>query len=234
MRFFRRTPPPALVPVKRDLIDLAFSRFDVRSFADLGAVWGVEGGYTFYALEKYRVAAAVLVDTDPTDTVKRRARGFPQLTVITGNFGDEWVVRQVGNVDAVCLFDVLLHQAPDWDRVLEMYAHQTRCFIIYNPQWIGSNRTVRLLELGEDEYFRNVPHGRHEGPYAGLFEKLDEISPHQSRPWRNAHSIWQWGITDADLRTKVESLGFSLQFTKNYGRFSTLENFENHGFVFSK
>jgi len=124
--------------------------------------------------------------------------------------------------------------APDWQRILEMYAPQTNCFIIYNPQWIRSKRTLRLLELGEEEYFRNVPHERTEEPYKDLFQKLGEKNPAHDRPWRDVNAIWQWGITNADLRAKVESLGFKLQFMKNCGRFGSLANFENHAFVFSK
>src|SRR2546425_1146625 len=101
MRVFRSKPRTALLQDKLDLIDFAFSRFNLRSFADLGGVWGVEGGYTFYALEKYIVAAAALVDTHPTDTIKNRAWNFPQLRVITGNFGDERIAREVGDVDAI-------------------------------------------------------------------------------------------------------------------------------------
>ena len=235
MSLFHREAPPTLVQDKIDLIDFAFSRFDLHSFADLGGVWGVEGGYTFYTLEKHSVSAAALVDTHPTAAVTERARKFPQLSLVTGNFGDETIAGQVGDVDAVLLFDVLLHQvAPDWDRVLEMYAPQTRCFIIYNQQWTGSEETVRLLELGEEEYFKNVPHDRTEEPYVSLFLKLDEKHPDHDRPWRDVHHIWQWGITDVDLRAKVESLGLRLQFMKNCGPFGNLEHFENHAFVFSR
>lgn len=217
------------------MIDFAFSRFNLRSFADLGGVWRVEGGYTFYALEKYSVSATVLVDTHPTNVVINHARKFPQLRIITGNFGDERIAGEAGDMDAVFLFDVLLHQvAPNWDRILDMYARQTRCFIIYNQQCIGSEHSIRLLELGEDEYFRNVPHDRTEEPYAGLFQKLEEKHPDHDRPWKDVHHIWQWGITDIDLRAKIESLGFRLQFMKNCGRFGELENFENHAFVFSR
>jgi hypothetical protein len=233
MQLFREKS--SLLQAKLDLIDFACSQFNLHTFADLGGVWGVEGGYTFYTLEKHDVSSASLVDTHPTDVVQRRARKFAQLRVVTGNFGDKMIVRKVGDVDAIFLFDVLLHQvAPDWDRILEMYARRTKCFIIYNQQWIGSEQTVRLLELGEEEYFRNVPHQRTEKPYDSLFQKLEEKHPDHDRPWKDVHHIWQWGITDTDLRVKVESLGFRLQFRKNCGRFGTLPNFENHAFVFTK
>jgi hypothetical protein len=235
MGLIRRITRRGLLEDKIDLIDFAFSRFDLHSFADLGGVWGVEGGYTFHTLGKFDISAATLVDTHPTEVIKKRARKFAQLRFLHGNFGDEKIARDVGDVDAVFLFDVLLHQvAPDWHRILEMYARQTRNFIIYNQQWIGSERTVRLLELGEREYFKNVPHNPTEIPYNNLFQKLEEKHPDHDRPWRDVHHIWQWGITDADLRAKVESLGFRLQYMKNCGRFGGLANFENYAYVFSR
>ena len=103
-------------------------------------------------------------------------------------------------MDAIFLFDVLLHQvAPDWDTILEMYAKNVRVLGIYNQQWTGSDTTVRLLDLGEKEYFRNVPVDPTNETYKGLFTKLDQKHPYADRLWRDVHSIWQWGITDDDL-----------------------------------
>jgi hypothetical protein len=224
-----------LVEAKTGIIDFAFTRFGITSFADLGGVWGVEGGYTFHALAHPGITTAVMVDTHPTTHFRAKAREYPQLRVITGNFGDEAVVEAVGEVDAVFLFDVLLHQvSPDWDVVIEMYSNLARCLVIYNQQWIGGKETVRLLELGEEQYFSNVPHDPTQRPYSDLFAKLDEKHPDHDRPWRDVHHIWQWGITDRDLRGKVESLGYRMQFMMNCGRFGDLDSFENHAFVFHK
>jgi len=218
---------------KLDLIEFAFTNQKLESFADLGGVWGVEGGYTFHTLDNHEVSHAALVDTHPTEIVTRRSQQYPALRLVRGNFGSEEIAREVGAVDAVFLFDVLLHQvSPDWNQVLEMYAGRVRCFVIYNQQWIGSNTTVRLLELGETEYFWNVPHKVSDRPYSDLFRKLDQKHPDHDRTWRDVHHIWQWGITDSDLERVIENLGFKLAFKKNYGRFGRLANFENHGFVF--
>ena len=231
---FGKTKYP-IVEEKIRMIDDAFTTYDIRSFADLGGVWGVEGAYTFHALGKEGINDAALVDTHPTQSVLQRAADFGNLRVIQGNFGDEEVIRRIGNVDAVFLFDVLLHQVrPDWDQILEMYAPHVRCFIIYNQQWIGQGSAVRLLDLGEKAYFRNVPHSRWNKAYANLFSKLDEKHPHHDRPWRDVHHIWQWGITDEDLENKLLTLGFRLGHKKNCGRFGRLPNFENHAFVFVK
>lgn len=227
-RMFRK-----VVPEKTDLIDRAFSSLGIESFADLGGVWRVEGAYTFHSLDKHSVKDAAIVDTHLTPTVVARAESYPQLRLINGNFGSPVVADQVGEVDALLLFDVLLHQvSPDWDRILEMYAENTRTLLIYNQQWIGSSNTVRLLDLGEKEYFRNVPHNRRQPTYKGLFEKLDEKHPDHDRTWRDVHHIWQWGITDDDLKSKATQLGFELIYQRNCGRFGLLPNFENHAFIF--
>lgn len=234
MNLIRRRRP-RLIKGKLDTIDFAISQLGVRSFADLGGVWGVEAGYTFYALKR-GASDGVLVDTHPTETVLEKARNYSNLRVIRGNFATEAVAAEVGQVDAVFLFDTLLHQvAPDWDRILELYSRHARCFLIYNPQWVGQGGRVRLLDLGEEEYFRNVPHASDEGIYAGLFAKLDTPHPdHGGRRIRDVHHIWQWGIADSDLLRKVEELGYRFRFFSNDGQFGRLDNFENHAFIFTR
>lgn len=224
-----------LIPEKKRLIDFAVKRFQIHSIADLGGVWNVDGGYSFYALQKPEINKVILVDTDFNESVLEKKQKSPNLELITGNFGDSQVVERIGNPDAVLFFDTLLHQvSPDWDQILEMYASKVNCVIIYNQQFIASKNTIRLIDLGEEEYFRNVPHDRTEGVYKVLFEKLDENHPQHQRPHRDIHNVWQWGITDNDLIDKMNSLGFTLQYYKNNGRFGNLENFEDHSFVFYK
>jgi hypothetical protein len=222
-----------LVQAKLDMIDKAFAEHSVQSFADLGGVWGVAGGYTFYALDHHPKVRGLLVDTHPTPTVIERAKAYPTLELVAGNFGDPAIAAKVDGVDAVFFFDVLLHQVmPDWDNVLAMYS-KARCLIIYNQQWTGPGDVVRLFDLGEDEYFRNVPHKRSHPIYRDLFRNLDQPHPdHNGRLWRDVHHVWQWGISDAALEAKTAALGYRLAFKKNYGRFGRLPQFENHGFVF--
>ena len=224
-----------LVKDKKDLIDFSCQRLQTRTFADLGGVWHVDGGYTFYAMEKHNISTAFMVDTHFTEAVMQKKEMYPGLKLIKNNFGNEEVAQQIGHVDAIIFFDTLLHQVnPNWGEVLEMYAGRTACFIIYNPQFVASKRTIRLLELGEEEYFKNVPHRKNEEPYRTVFKKINEIHPQHQRLYRDIHNIWQWGIVDDDLMAKMKSLGFTLQYYKNSGQFGELSSFENHGFVFWK
>lgn len=223
---------------KKALIDYAFQDLITSppySFIDLGGVWGVDGAYTFYTLDQYAISRAVLVDTDFTEHVLERSKKYTNLELITGNFGDHTLAKQLGNVDAIFLFDVLLHQVkPDWDEILGFYAPITSCFIVFNQQFTGSDTTIRLLDLGEERYFENVPHDRDCPPYDCLFEKMYEIHPQHDRIWRDIHNIWQWGITNRDLRDKMKSLRFVEKYHKDCGQIEGLANFRNHAFVFER
>ncbi|MBA3306250.1 MAG: hypothetical protein H0U25_10040 [Thermoleophilaceae bacterium] len=214
------------------MIERAFERCQVRSFADLGGVWAVDGGYTFFALERFDIERAYLVDEDHTDAVRERAKAFPQLELVSANFGSQDTADRLGPIDAVVLFDVLLHQvSPDWDEILELYAPRTRSFVIVNPQWTGKGGAVRLLDLGREEYLRCVP------PmdlHSEVFSKLDENNPRRGRPWRDVHDIWQWGISDAALTTALERLGFALVYFEDLGRWQGLDRFRNRAFAFAK
>jgi hypothetical protein len=100
MRLFR-DPFARLDPDKEQLIDFACKELGMRSFADLGAVWNVDAGYTFYAMERHKVKSGVIVDTDVTPTVLERQKRCPSLKVIKGNFGESTIRDQIGKVDGV-------------------------------------------------------------------------------------------------------------------------------------
>lgn len=217
-----------LMKGKIELIDFCFKdNKNISTFADLGGVWGVDGGYTFYILSKYDIKEAYLFDTDIPESVFLKSINYPQLKLYELNFGSNEAVSKISNVDMILLFDVLLHQVnPDWDKVLANYAPKTNYFVIFNPQFAGP-KTVRLLDLGKEEYFRQVPHKPTDTDcYALLFtEREGEV--------RNLHNIWQWGITDNDLRNVMKKLNFKeIHFTvdKRWGK----SKFTNKGFIFKK
>jgi hypothetical protein len=135
-------------------------------------------------------------------------------------------------VDAILFFDVLLRMVdPDWDRVLELYAPTTTCFVIANPQWERGETTVRLIDLGRDGYLEAVPPAK---VHSELFDRLDEWHPGQYRPYRDITGVWQWGITDGDLKAKMGELGFSLEREWSLNRHPAADGFVIKTFVFSR
>jgi len=222
--------PIHLHAIKQRAIDAAFERVGAKSFADLGGVWAVEAGYTFYALARHPVERAVLVDTGITDAVRQRAQRDHRLRLLEASFGAVETPSEVGVVDAVFLFDVLLHQAdPDWKEIIRRYAAHTKAFVIVQPQYVAGPDTVRLLDLGRARYEELVPHTP---VHDAAWERLDETHPKYGKPWRDIHEIWQWGIVDADLDGVCRAEGFELCHYENAGPWNGLAGFENHAFVY--
>ena len=219
---------------KLDLIRRAFTeiRPAARSFADLGAVWRVNAGYTFYILRNFSIEKSFLVDTHITPGVRQKIARFGNLTPIEANFGSGDVVAKIGHVDVVLLFDVLLHQVkPDWDEVLARYSGVTDCFVIFNQQFDGADATVKLTDLSLAEYKSIVPTPRQD-LYDFIFTHREDLNPDHNRPWIDIPDIFQWGITDTDLRSVMKRLSFTEVYYRNHGQFSHSRHFENHAFIF--
>jgi hypothetical protein len=202
-------------PHKNDLIDWALRFYEIKSLVDLGACWGVNGGYTFHALNTHELERALIVDGDITNLTRERAAKFPQLELIAGLLGDADTLERIGNVDAAIIYDILLHQVgPNWDEFLEMYSH-IDTLIIFNQSWLGPE-TVRFVEFGLDDYLKRVPHTS-EVRVREWFGKHDVFHPDLRKPWRDVHYFWQWGITQKDLIDALWRLGYGVGYLASYG-----------------
>lgn len=218
---------------KMRLIDEAVKLMNKKpaSFADLGGVWKVNAAYTLYTSKIYKIPGS-LVDTNFNPEVDTLLEKHPLIKKVSGNFGDKGVITQLNNPDMVFFFDVLLHQVtPDWDTILERYSSVTKCFVIYNQQITSYKNTIRLTDLNVTAYKELVP-ARSDDVYDFIFSNKDVLNTEYNKPWKDIHQIWQWGITDEDLRKKLSSLGFKEIYYKNYGNFGELRDFEDHGFIF--
>lgn len=221
---------------KLRLIDRTFSSYfpGARSFADLGGIWKVNAAYSRYSLKKFPVDRGILVDTDIPSELNKRLRRYRKLEVVQGDFGDQAIVDRIGHVDVIYFFDVLLHQAnPDWDRIISRYAKNCPCFVIYNQQLIRGDETIRLTDLPFEEYVELTSRFREEF-CRYVYEHRNEIHPKFHKPWKDIHTIAQWGITDSRLRGLMQELGYREVYFENHGMFVDLPAFENHAFVFKR
>lgn len=222
-------------PEKMRLINKAFtsSKFIPKSFADLGGVWKVDAAYTLYTARTYNIQGT-LVDTNFNPVAQAQLDKLQNVRTIQGDFGNDQTISKVGNPDMVFFFDVLLHQVnPNWDEILTKYSKITSCFVIYNQQITNYDNTIRLTDLSLEDYKKLVP-TRSDDVYDYVFSHKNEINTEYNKPWKDIHNIWQWGITDNDLRNKMDKLGFKEIYFHNYGNFTKLNNFEDHGFIFIK
>lgn len=209
-------------PFKVALIEKVLSEENITSFADLGGVWGVDGAYSFHLLAGPGMSRGYLVDNHFTDEVLRKGSSYPQLHLVEGDFRIESTVARIGHVDLILLFDVLLHQV-NWQDILEWCSRRAKVIVIHNPQWPGEE-TLRLLDLGEQEYFRVVPHSKEGRYYEDLFTPREQ---------RDTPGVWQWGICDRDLVGVLEKLDFQLTYSSD-GEHWGDTGFQNKGFIFQR
>jgi Glycosyltransferase like family len=228
---------PPLSPGKLQGIDYAVDELGVESFASLefGPTYGQAA---FYTIDKPTVETGALIDVGfrrPRDhllSVIEQAAERPGLRVLEGGFADPRTVSEIGEVDAILLVDVLLRMVdPDWGRVLELYAPATSCFVIANPQWERGESAIRLIDLGREKYLDAVPPWL---PHIELFDRKDDWLESQGQPYRDCTAVWQWGITDAALRARMDELGFSLVRERSLSPPPKTKGFLNKTFVFSR
>ncbi len=228
-------PHLGLVSAKLHLIDFALKR-TARIFADLGGMWKVNGGYSVYCAD-HGAQQVTLVDYQVTPEFLNEQGKRKNLRFLQRNFALQETAREVNEVDCVMLFDVLLHQVkPDWDDVLRYYAPYTKLFLIFNQQFTGAH-TVRLIEQGREWYLRHVPSAPEDTPeYRDLFEKMNVPHPRYSdgRTYRDMHDVWQWGITDDDLKRVMNELGFRAIYEQDCGWWEGIEEIRNKAFVFER
>jgi hypothetical protein len=200
-----------LVPEKLFLIDHAIEYHGVKTFADLGGFWGVLGGYSLHAVNRGLTGTLVDLKADHENL----SRLVDRVSLLKGNFGTEEIAKQI-NVDCLFLFDVLVHQVmPDWDYVLKLYSERAKVILIYNQQWVGGRKTVRLPDLGKEAFLIETPN--------------TEYPDFRDNFW-----FWQWGITFDDLVNEMKFLGFRLDYFRNCGKAWELPNFELHSYCFVK
>ena len=219
---------------KLHLIDQVF-RFVLpagRTFADLGGVWKVNAAYTIYSMRKYRLNTGTIVDTDVPFWLEQKLSKISGLHVVRGDFTSPDIIQKIGHIDVAYFFDVLLHQAnPSWNEVLVAYSHVTSCFAIYNPQYVQGPTSIRLTHLPLEKYLAMTPYYR-EDVCRHAYAHAKELHPVYGKPWLDIHNIFQWAISDQDLRNAMIQLGFREVYYGNDGRSSNLPAFENHAFVF--
>ena len=221
-RPFRKQSEVQPKPEKLELLDTAYELTDFRSFADLGACWGVDGAYAFHAaaLCGNELDRAVIVDGNLTPLTRERAREHPRIDLVEALLGSRQALDAVGEVDALIMYDILLHQVkPDWNRFLLNWLPQTNVLIVFNQNWLKTPQTVRFVDRGVDWYYRNVYVWEDDW---NTRERLESwFDRHQERDEdgrleRDNHWYWQFGIRPLELIDLLARNGFELVYMKRH------------------
>lgn len=225
----------SIIPHKGKLIEIAHALRPIKSFADLGGCWGVNGGYAFHAAEiaGYGLDRGYVVDQHITPMTRQRAEALPKINLVKAMLGSAEAREAVGKVDALIMYDILLHQvSPDWDQFITSWLPHTEMLIIYNQNWLKSDKTIRFIENGLDWFKDNVVYVD-EKSLENWFVEHDKFDENQKKLRRDVHNFWQWGITPNDMINLMVKNGFDLLFMKRFGTFSASKPWiVNDGLVF--
>jgi hypothetical protein len=211
-----------IVPHKAELALRAVRRNGVKTFADLGGCWGVNGGYTYFLADNTDIQHGYILDQYITKLTRERGSRYTNITLLGDRvFNDRALIGEFPKVDALIMYDILLHQVNlNWDEFITAWAKRTNTLIIYNQMWSLHANTVRFIDFGREWYKKWVPYPNAEFT-DDWFDNFDAIDPSTQRRRRDTHLFWQWGITRNDLIKHVESLGFRLQYFEDYGPVET-------------
>lgn len=207
---------------KLELLDTAYELTDFRSFADLGACWGVDGAYTFHAADLCgnELERAVIVDGKVTPLTRERAKEHSRVELVQALLGSQQALDAVGEVDALIMYDILLHQVkPDWDRFLLNWLPHTNVLIVFNQNWLKTARTIRFVDRGLDWYYRNVyvweDDWNSRARLQAWFDKHHQRDA-DGRLERDNHWYWQFGIRPLELVRLLAKNGFELVYMKRH------------------
>jgi len=209
-----------LLPRKLELIDVAASSFNPKSWIDLGGTWRVRGGYSYYISSKYTPETVTLCDITMPQEILDISSEYG-VRCVEGSFG--CLSDKVGDFDAALMFDILLHQYyPDWMGLLALYSKHVKVMLVVNPQ---AAETKLIVDLPTDEYRSWIPQP--------ILDSCDMYES-ESSELKGRSAVWQWAISNRDLISVMATLGFEVVFLRDYGRFLGCEKYHNVGFIFAR
>lgn len=183
-----------------------------RSVADMGAMWGINGGLSFLAEEsgaRSVTAVDIMSATDEFEATKARRRS--QVRFVKGDLHDPATLEEVGVHDLVFSAGVLYH-APNPVHTLECLRQITReLFIVYIagiPEVPGLGQAC-VFYPGLDRRGRRAWALAHSGSMLGITESGGDGGG-AAIDADDRYGNWWWGITPSALRGMLGAARFEV------------------------
>lgn len=202
----RRRIAPA--PAPREQLVARFAAG--RSFADIGCMWGVDGGIAFAAEDSGATDVTGLDVMPASDAFEReRARRGSRMRFIQGDLHDPAMMARVGPHEVVWCSGVIYH-APHPLLTLERLRSITTETLILSSETIpevpGLRQACVFLPSLEDADRRAHAAARPGRTALGVSEPFD---PQQS------YGAWWWGLSRSALVGMLRATGFEV--TEQHG-----------------
>lgn len=174
-----------------------------KSFADIGALWGVHGANTF-AAEEAGAARSVAVDVYPEtkEFTTEKARRNSKVEFIMGDINSSETTKKIGQCDLVLCAGVLYH-TPDPSHMLMRLRSITKDTLILNtasiPEVKGLQNAAVFYPFLNDSQ-RNIWN-------RGIGMQRAITGPYEPQ---EGYANWFWGMTPSCLESLLRCAGFEV------------------------
>ncbi|WP_288999123.1 hypothetical protein [uncultured Psychrobacter sp.] len=107
----------------------------------------------------------------------------------------------------ICIDSLCYLSGSTWEEILGYYIKKSDYSIIINPMWMVGHNSLDFKRYGEEWYLSNVPLNKSESYIKKWFANHNSFDHSTNKFIKDSYGVWQTGITEADLKNKLDSLG---------------------------
>lgn len=173
-----------------------------KSFADIGAMWGVDGLNTFIA-EEVGAIRSVAVDVYPESKkfIEEKKKKNSKVEFIQGDINSETTTKKIGAVDVVLCAGVIYH-TPDPSHMLSRLRAITKDILILNtasiPEMPIKNSAV---------FYPFLPENQRKLWNRGIGSQKAITGPYEPQ---EGYANWFWGMTPSCIESLLKCAGFEV------------------------
>ena len=174
-----------------------------KTFADVGALWGVHGENVFYALENGATAAVAIDVYDETEQFKAQKEKYgDSLKFVKGDINAEETLEQTGPQDVV-LFAGVLYHAPDPLHMLMNLRRITKEILILNSASIPEVPGMRNVAV----FYPHLKPSERSAWARGIGSQRAITTPYAPG---EGYGNWFWGLTPSVIESMIQCAGFEV------------------------
>lgn len=176
---------------------------DGKTFVDIGALWGVHGENTFYALDQGASKAVAMDVYDETEKFKNEKEKYGQkILFVKGDINSEETIQKVGEQD-VTLFSGVLYHTPDPLHMLVNVRRITKETLILNSASIPEVPGMKNVAV----FYPHLNASQRAMWTRGIGNQKAITTPYEPDA---GYGNWFWGMTPSAIESMLMCAGFEV------------------------
>lgn len=174
-----------------------------KSFADIGALWGVHGANTFIA-EENGATRSVAVDVYPQtkEFVEEKNKRNSKVEFVMGDINSQTTIKQIGQCDVVLCAGVIYH-TPDPSHMLSNLRAITKEILILNTASIPEVHGLKNAAI----FYPYLSGNQRKVWNRGIGSQKAITGPYEPK---EGYANWFWGMTPSCIESLLKVAGFEV------------------------